>query len=284
MPLDQVDRSAQLNRPSTTRGSGDAALVAAGGVGQAEGELEPLRVHSAPSSASFSSQILRSCVIAAISSRHTRSIAGLSRSYSRRHFLDRPRRALLRARQRVERQRQQAIGLQPAQRRRLDTVEQIAARQRVELLQRRRLFERGRADTPPPSGTGTGRTRIRCSAVSEYGRAPAAAPQGPARWSRADSHEAVGRLPLLRCQRSQRDGQRSLQLGAQLVEIARAALYALRARRQQRRPWSPGRARSRRWPSPGRAAPATPALTPPDSERTIANLCGRRNAHLRWRA
>ncbi len=40
-------------------------------------------IHSAPSSDSFSSQIWRSCDIAAISSCHTRSMAGLSRSYSR---------------------------------------------------------------------------------------------------------------------------------------------------------------------------------------------------------
>ena len=230
MPLDHVDRAAQLEAAVDQRRLRRAVLVAALHVGQAEGELEPLR---RPLGA-FVGELLEPdregrCVIAAISSCQTRSIAGLRRSYSRSctSRIAAVRRSL-RGRQLLRRQRQQPVGLQPPQRRRLHLMEQVAARQRIHLLQRRRRFERrqpvdrGHQELVRARGVPLQRGQ-RVGPRAEPLRAASAA-----RVCRC-SHDAVRRIPLAAMMPEPARRQRALQLGAELVEIARAAFDAFRA-------------------------------------------------------
>ena len=144
MALDHVDRTAQLE-PAVDHRRRRACCARRGrpcraGRRQTRIARASTRRLRRPASRARSR---RSCVIAAISSCHTRSIAGLRRSYSRSctSRIAAVRRCCA-AGSVSGRQRQQAVGLQPAQRGRLHLVEQIAARQRIHLLQRRRRFER----------------------------------------------------------------------------------------------------------------------------------------------
>ena len=249
-----------LNRPSINAGSGVLCASRPSMSGRPNANSNRSGVHSAPSSASFSSQTRRSCVITAISSCHTRSIAGLRRSYSRSWT---SRIAAVRrccaAGSVSDRQRQQAIRLQPAQRGRLHLMEQIAARQRIHLLQRRRRLERRQ----PIDRRHQELVRARRIALQRRQRIRAARPDAAtasaARVASVERTMPSAGSHCLRCQRNQREvsdrcssGLSSYRYRARPLTLSGGVAQQRRHRRQVVLEVVDGGVG-------GRAAPATPA-------------------------
>ena len=203
-------------------------------------------VQSAPSSASRSSQILRSRVIAAISSRHTRSMAGASRSYSRSSTSGHRHQAFLRARQVSG-----DSGSRPS------SFSRAARAPGCDETDRRASADRAAgaapalraapADRPPTTGTDTGTTRIALQRGQRIRPRAQTLRRQHRRRRLGRSDQAVGRFPLPAMPPQPPRGQRALQLRAELVEIARAALALSRIVRAAAPPAWRGRARSRRW-------------------------------------
>ena len=255
--------------------AGDGVLlrVAALHVRQAEGELEPL---GRPLGALVGqllepdAQVLRhrrDLVLPDAIDRGAQAVV-----FAIVHLADRGGEAQLRVAQRVRRQRQQAIGLQSAKRGRLHLVKQVAARQRIHFLERRRRFERGEAIDRRHQELIRARRvalqrgqRIRPRAEALRGQRGAC---GIGR-----SHDAVGGIPLSSPAQPARR-ERSLQLRAQLVQVARAPFDAVRRIPQQRRhrrevvfevvdggAWRPAAPARRAWRRPLRTR-APPASMP----------------------
>ena len=194
------------NRPSIDGGIGRAVLVAALHVGQAEGKLESLR---RPVGALFGelleplAKVLRhggDLVLPHAIDRGTEAVV-----LAIVNLANRGRQPLLRGRQVLRRQRQQAVGLQPPQRRRLHLMEQVAARQRIHLLQRRRRLERRQ----PIHRRHQELVRARGIPLQRGQRVRAARPAA-ARRARRGSCRSIRTMPSAgshwrRCHRSQRD-------------------------------------------------------------------------------
>ena len=143
MALDQVDGAAQEEPVIHERGVRRAVFVAVQCVGEAEGKFEAL---GRPLGALFDQQLEPVLQVAANRrdlvgpdpvDRRNQVIAFLPADL-RNGFIE----SLPRFGQRGFGQREQAGGLQLLQRRRLELVDQAAAGERVQLLQRRRRFER----------------------------------------------------------------------------------------------------------------------------------------------
>ena len=260
MALDHVDRAAQPESAVDQRRLGRAVRIAAFHVGQAEREFESLR---RPVRA-FVRQLFEPDAKVL---RHHRDLVAARRDRSPDSG-GRTRDRALRGSPRVRRccaagRFSAESGNSPSacsarNAARLHLVEQVAARQRIHLLQRRRQFERRQAiDRRHQELVRTRRVALQ---RGQRVRPRAKSLRRERRLRRfGRSHDAVGRIPLLAVPAQPSRRQRSLQLGAQLIQIARAALRRCPTSSPAAPPSSTGRARSRRSPSRDRAAPATPA-------------------------
>ena len=157
-------------------------------------------------------------------------------------------------------------------------MEDRAARERIELLQRLDRRAAARGGRSPRAGTGTGHAAYFCSADSEYGRAPQALRLEHRPGHAGDARDAVVRRPLRSPARPARR-HRSLERLVQAQQVVRVAAdrrgrLDLEQLPEHRR----GRARGRRSRRPGCAGAGHASPAPPSAAARVLELLRLRDA------